>query len=279
MENALDQLVIIQLNANIWSAKSKLAEDDLSIEEMPSNQLVKLGTKSIANPQTLKIFGAIKARAVSFLSKNAIQFLGGYAIPRASLSKVVIVLQDLQLQFNEAKKLFLQNYESNLTDWLKVNKDFSEIIERSMVSASFVEKRIGFSFRAYRVSQACEIGEQEFNDTLNEDVKQLGLRLFHEISKQAQAVAKKSYDCKDRVSRKALSPLKILRDKLNSLSFIDERAEVLVGMIDQTLSKIPAKGSISGNALKSLKGLIALLSDQKRMLLVSQAKLNGLEVV
>ena len=277
----LEQLIVITPTFHVWSAKSKLQEVDLEAVELSpeSKKIIDLGNKAISNPHNLKVFLALKQRTLSFLCNNSIKFLNGFAIPTASLGKIALFLQDIQLQFNEAKRQFLKNYESNLQLWIEEHEEFREALERSAVSASYVEKRISFSFRAFKVAEASELSNAMINQALQEDIEKLGLRLFYEISQKGKAISKKTFDSRDRVTRKALSPIKVLRNKLDSLSFLDPRAEVLVKHIDDVLRSLPSKGSLSGNALNSLKQLVALLSDEEQMWLVSESKLKGLEVV
>ena len=61
----LDQLVVVNLDIHIWSARRKLMPLDLGNAELPPEDLASLGSKRICNPEELKHFTTLKARVVS----------------------------------------------------------------------------------------------------------------------------------------------------------------------------------------------------------------------
>jgi ABC-type phosphonate transport system ATPase subunit len=79
----LDHLVVVHLDIAIWTARKKLAATDLGGAELPPEDLASLGSKRICNPEDLRTFGTLKARAVSLLDRNGVRFLNGWAIPES----------------------------------------------------------------------------------------------------------------------------------------------------------------------------------------------------
>lgn len=58
--NVLDQLLVVNLDAHIWSASRKLLPEDLGNTELPPDELASLGSKKICNPEEMNIFKTLK---------------------------------------------------------------------------------------------------------------------------------------------------------------------------------------------------------------------------
>ena len=63
----LDNLLALNLDISLWSARKKMTVEDFGGAELPPEDLASLGSKRIADPSSLKIFSTLKARAFSFL--------------------------------------------------------------------------------------------------------------------------------------------------------------------------------------------------------------------
>ena len=59
----LNNLLALNLNVNLWSARKKMVLEDFGGAELPPEDLASLGSKRIADPNSLKIFATLKARA------------------------------------------------------------------------------------------------------------------------------------------------------------------------------------------------------------------------
>ena len=66
----LDNLLALNLNVSLWSARRKMSQDDLGGAELPPEDLASLGSKRIADPENLKVFGTLKARAFNYLDRH-----------------------------------------------------------------------------------------------------------------------------------------------------------------------------------------------------------------
>jgi hypothetical protein len=73
----LKQLTAIRLDVNIWSARKKLTPADFGTSNLPPESIASLGSKKVCNPEDLRVFGALKARAVALLDRHGVRFLGG----------------------------------------------------------------------------------------------------------------------------------------------------------------------------------------------------------
>ena len=96
----LDNLLALNLNVSLWSARRKMSQEDLGGAELPPDDLASLGSKRIADPENLKVFGTLKARAFNYLDRHGVRFMSGEGI-RAEVD----VLEALKRDIFNAKML------------------------------------------------------------------------------------------------------------------------------------------------------------------------------
>lgn len=77
------------------------------------------------------------------------------------------------------------------------------------------------------------------------------------------------------VTRKALSPLKTMYDKLMGLTFIEPRVSSIAELIHTALTSIPRRGPITGGTLLMLQGLVSLLRTPDEIVEHGQKILDG----
>jgi hypothetical protein len=261
----LDRLTAVNLNVVIWTARTKLTAEDFGQAELPPEELASLGSKKICDPEKLKIFTALKARAVNLLEKTGVRFLGGWAIPEDRTEAVHDKFLLIRDEFQKAKAEFLANYDQAVKGWIDTHPGWERIISASTVSAELVRKRLNFNWQFYKVVTPDRAAETTGENLLTE-IEALGDTLFGEISREARTVWNKAYAGKTEVTHKALSPLKSMQDKLSGLSFMEPRVAPLADLIGTALSSIPKRGLISGPALLTLQGLVSMLRDPAHLL-------------
>lgn len=258
----LDQIVAVNLNVNIWSAKTKLRPEDFKHADLPPGNLASLGSKKVCNPKQLRIFGTLKSRAVSLLDKHGIRFLGGWAIPEKLSKEIANDLNQIAQEFEQAKKQFLKEYDQSVQDWIKHNPGWEQIIANSIVSKNYVSGKIGFSYQLFCVTHTQGSGNDTTKSGLSSALDVLPETLLDDIAKTAKDAYKRSYEGKTEVTRKALAPLKNILQKLHDLSFIEPKVVPAGVLIHQALDRIPLRGAISGDLLSMLNGLVLLISDK-----------------
>lgn len=269
----LGLLAVVNLDVHIWSASKKLKPVDLGNANLPPEGLASLGSKRVCNPEELVIFKALKARATGLLERTGIRFLGGWTVPEEKLEEIDSGLAAIRDDFNVAKDAFLTRYEEAVQDWIDKHPGWQEIIANSVVSEDYVRSRIGFRWQMYRVGTPQ--ANSELQDDLENDVRNLGNTLYEEIAKSASETWKNCYEGKTEVTRKALSPLKTMHDKLIGLSFIEPRVTSIANLISTALSSIPARGPITGATLLMLQGLVSLLRTPQEIVKHGQKILDG----
>ena len=267
----LDQILALNLDVTLWTARTKLTAEDFGGVALPPDELAYLGSKKIYDTAKLQVFNRLKVRAFSLLDKHGIRFLSGWAIPEDKAGDIIKTLCAIRDDFYAAKAEFLASYEEGITDWIDRHPTWASIISGSTVSKDYVEKRLSFSWQLYRVAPAVGLTDEEAmtESGLIPEIENLGSTLFTEISNDASDIWRKVFEGKTEVTHKALSPLKTMRNKLNGLSFVEPHVVPVIDLIETALSKIPARGIITGASLLMLQGVVSLLKDKAA--LISQA--------
>lgn len=269
----LDRLLVVNLDVHIWSAKKKLLPQDFGNASLPPEELASLGCKRVCNPEDLKTFGTLKARATTMLERIGIRFLNGWTVPTEKQEEIDNGLAAIKDEFNAAKHDFLLRYENSVQEWIASHPGWEEIITNSIVSEDYVRSRLDFRWQVYRVIMP-EKGNT-VQDSLESDVMALGDTLYGEISKFATETWKNCYEGKLEITRKALSPLKTMYDKLIGLTFIEPRVSPIANLINTALTSIPQRGPITGGTLLMLQGLVSLLRTPADIVAHGQKILDG----
>jgi hypothetical protein len=273
--HVLNCMLVVNLNVNIWSARRKLNPEDFKHAQLPPEGLASLGSKKICDPKALRIFGALKARAVSLLDKSGVRFIGGWGIPEGKAAELIQGLEAIAGEYQQAKADFMSNYDQAVQGWIADNPGWEQVIASSVVSADYVAQRIAFNWQVFKVVNPTGGNRQPLDGGLSKEVAQLGTTLFDEIAKSAREAWDKSYLGKTVVTRKALSPLKTIQQKLADLSFIEPKVAPVAELIQSAFDKIPARGAVVGTHLLMLQGLVSLLSDTPALLAYAQEIIEG----
>jgi hypothetical protein len=269
----LDSLLALHLEVNIWTARKKLSPEDFDGATLPPDDLASLGSKRICDPEDLRVFGTLKARAVSLLDRHGVRFLGGWAIPENQADAIVTELEQILQDFNAAKADFLSRYDESVREWIAKHPGWEQIIFDSTVSADYVRSRMGFCWRLYRIvppdpADPVMVG-------LKDEVEGLGHTLFGEVSKVATEAWHKCFAGKTEITRKALSPLRTIHQKLSGLSFVEPRVAPVADLIHTAFEHLPKRGRIEGANLLMLQGLVSLLRDTDGLIEHGQKIMDG----
>lgn len=269
----LDSLLALHLEVNIWTARKKLSPEDFAGATLPPEDLASLGSKRVCDPEALRVFGTLKARAVSLLDRHGVRFLGGWAIPESQADAIVTELEQILQDFNTAKEDFLSRYDESVRDWIAKHSGWEQIIADSTVSADYVRSRMGFIWRLYRIVPPDPA--DPVMEGLKDEVVSLGQTLFGEVSKAATEAWHKCFAGKTEITRKALSPLRTIHQKLSGLSFVEPRVSPVADLIHTAFEHLPKRGRIEGANLLMLQGLVSLLRDTDALIEHGQKIMDG----
>lgn len=274
-DTILNCLMAINLDVNIWTARRKLTPADFGGANLPPEELASLGSKRICDPEELKIFGTLKARAVNLLDRHGVRFLGGWGIPEEKAPALVEELDRIRAEFLAARDTFLTRYDDAVRDWIARHGEWERIIADSTVSADYVRSRMGFRWQVYRIVPPTPGDVEPVAQGLAEEVRGLGRTLFDEVAKAATEAWHKCYAGRSEVTHKALSPLRTIHQKLAGLSFVEPRVAPVADLIGTAFANLPKRGRIQGASLLMLQGLVALLRDPSALMEHGQRIIEG----
>lgn len=259
----LDSLLALNLDISLWSARKKLQAEDFGGATLPPEDLASLGSKKIADPESLRIFSTLKSRAFSMLDRHGVRFLGGWAIPEAKADVIIHELMSIRDLFLEEKERFLSGYDESIRAWVEKHDAWGDIIRNSTVSSDYVRSRIDFRWQLYKVAPIMQHADNAvvLESGLAEEVGNLGNTLFAEISKEAADIQKRVFTGRTEVTHKALSPLRTLHSKLVGLAFVEPHILPAADIVQAALNLMPQKGCISGTDLLLLQGVVSMLRD------------------
>lgn len=273
----LDSLLALNLNISVWSARKKMCLGDIGDAELPPEDLASLGSKRIADPDSLKIFTTLKARAFNYLDRHGIRFMSGWAIPEDKAGDIIDELIRIRETFLREKEGFLADYDQSIENWINKHCKWGNIIRESTVGSDYVRSRLSFTWQLYKVAPLTEHGNPNAvsESGLSDEVEGLAGTLFNEIANSANEIWEKVYFGKNTVTHKALSPLKTLYQKLCGLTFVEPHVAPVASLIQTAINSIPAKGNISGKDILLLQGVVSMLRDPSSMLQHSQKLIEG----
>ena len=267
-EMILDQIDVVKLDINLWTSSKKLRPEDLVLADgskLPPEDLAYLGTKKTVDPDKLKEFNRIKKEAERICLHSGTRFLGGFANPRIEIPRITQELDTLSKTFYEAKDQFIASYNMDTEAWIARHAEFGDAIRRAIEPVDSVAAKLRFDYVIFRVtSPQPDIALPEATaaaDSLNRRTNSMSDQLFHEIAQEANQLIDRSFVGKDTVTGRTLNTFRRIRDKLDSLGFLDHRCMPVVDKIDQVLGALPKKGPYNGVAFSSLFTLGMLLSD------------------
>lgn len=194
--------------------------------------------------------------------------LGGFAIPEGTIATVSLELERIAASFDAARSDFLSRYDDAIQDWITRHPAFAEVISRAVDPVEVVAANLKFDYVVFRVSHpesSDAENPQAISATLNRKVECLSDSLFREVAQEASELVEQSLLGRQSVTRKALSPFRRIRDKLDGLAFLDHRVSPVVHTIDDLLSRVPKTGALDGAYLQEVFAFALLLSDPDKI--------------
>ena len=237
-EMILDQVDVVKLDINLWTSSKKLRAEDLVLADgsrLPPEDLASLGTKKTIHPDKLKEFNRIKKEAERICLESGTRFIGGFANPRTEIPRITQQLDALSKEFYAARDQFLASYTADTESWINAHSEFSEAIRRAIEPVETVASKLRFDYIVFRVTKP----DPEQEASLERKALSMSEQLFKEIAQDASQIIDRSFVGKDTVTGRVLKAFRRMRDKLDSLGFLDFRCMPVVDEIDSVLDSLP----------------------------------------
>jgi len=256
-----DHTALFLVDYHIWSGRKKLRAEDLQMgTALPPDALISLGSKKICNPDALRVFHRNKKRVERELLAVGTRFLGGYIVPNAVAAAVQAKADAITAETRAAAEAFLADYDRQIDAWCAAYPAWETAIRNAVDPVEVVGGQFRFRVQALQIETAPMIGE----DTLAEDLAEVGETIFSEVEQMARGL-ERSFLGKDELSRRALGTFRRVYDKLNALSFVDYRIDPVVRSIRGWLKRLPDAGPIQGGLFLEGWALMRLVCDAGAM--------------
>ncbi len=177
MQNQLLQIltregVLVKVSIRYWRGTKKLKPEDIGLKESQvSDRLISLGHKRLLPKEALSALALVEGRAHAFVENNTFPFLNGLAhfVPNPRLQEVNEKLKELETEFWQAKKAFLDQYatlrKNASAEWRAMAKKLVADPDRlvAAIEASFpfpnqMERYYGFDVQLFQISVPEKLG-------------------------------------------------------------------------------------------------------------------------
>ena len=279
-EKALEKLVALALETHIFGGRKKLQKSDINFNETSdSEKVISLGSKKIINPELIAPFYVYKRQAITLCSLHSIFYSKFYLVAEDKFDMIEEKLTEIGNAFSNYSAWFIKNYVDNINSWAEDHPTWREKIIRSAPPLSYVEESLGFEFFKYKIdATSFKFSKTDKTNGFKSNVEiGLGEMLLNEISEESMEVFKHFINGGS-LSTKTLSPLERIRDKLNSLSFVDNMIIPVLDVVSSTIDSLRSKSSFTISDTTMMLALVNMLTDPVKLMAVgsSQATVDSL---
>lgn len=262
--NPLERLAFISLNIEVWGGDVAAQDPDYKLGvggKLPPRSLITKGRKAVIDKQHLRPFLNLREAADRRLEAVGKRFDKMYAVPVDKVEELEEELADLEEKWDQMFPNFYLHYDKWCYDWQAENPEYANEIAAGTPSKEVVKDRFNFHYSVFFVNGV----NAKHQKKLVSKAMSLGDSLLDEVVETATAFVSKSLlNGKDWISEKTQPTIKQLRDKVDGLSFLDEKFKTVVSLLDTALSHYTGNGSrkITGQGFAVVSNAILTLSSK-----------------
>src|ERR1017187_5321261 len=290
--------VLLKVSIHYWRGCKKLRPEDIGLERKNlSDQLISLGHKRLLPKDTLATLAMIEGRAHALVESNTFPFMNGlgHFLPNSKLAEVMEKLEELEQEFWEAKKAFLEKYsslrQSASKDWRKMADKLVKDPERlvATIEASFpypdqMERHYGFDIQRFQIALPQHMSAELVNASEHQAVIEARQKAAQEAGQKIRNdVESFVADC---VASLREQTAQLCEDMLSSINGCEtgvhqKTLNRLVRFIDQFKTMNFANDTVMEQQLENVKKeLLTKTAEEYRDSAVARARLkNGLSTI
>ncbi|MDD5278670.1 MULTISPECIES: DUF3150 domain-containing protein [Acidithiobacillus] len=269
-------IVFVRPVVKAISGRKKLAPEDLveMYGAVPPKELASLGSKKVIDPDRVKFFLNARSAAERICSKSGVSLSDFYGIPRHKLQSVLKELQNIKSAVEEQRDLLVAELDDAVEGWVDKNPDaYSEVIRSGAPTKEYIQKRIRMDVYTFTASAVDTNGEVNQFDV---EMGRLDEQLLDEVADRASSAFKGSFQNGRQPSRRALSPLMEIAEKIESLAFLRDGFDELAHYItDKTLRLKSGGQRMSDEQISDLASLYLVLSSPLKTAQLAQSLHGG----
>lgn len=267
MNGILQNIILVQLRVNLWSAHCKLDLDELlnvggtDAQELhralacAPKEVVSLGSKRIFPQDQLRLFGSLKYHAEKLLRANGFHSFRAFVVPASKYAEIKAQLETYQREFDVLRGQLLATYDKTLSGWASSFPEWEEVIRKAAPRADQVYEKLHFSFSAFHIAPVA--GSDSETDTGEDSlVRGLGDELMDEAVAEAQSFYDDCVKGRSSISRVSLRRLSDLGSKLDGFRFIDTRIGPLADKLSAIATGVPQEGKITGSYYDAISSVV-----------------------
>jgi hypothetical protein len=264
--------VLLKVSVHYWRGCKKLKPEDIGLEKKNlSDQLISLGHKRLLPKDALAPLAVIEGRAHALVEANTFPFLNGlgHFLPNSKLAEVTEKLEELETEFWEAKKAFLQKYASLRQS---ASKDWRKMAEKLVKDPELVNASEQQAIIEARQKAAQEAGQKIRND-VESFVADCVASLREQTAQLCEDMLSSINGCETGVHQKTLNRLVRFIDQFKSMNFANDKVmeQQLETVKKELLSKTAEEYRDSAVARARLKNGLSQLANHAKQLARSDA--------
>lgn len=261
--------VLCTLHVSRWSGAKKLDPSDLGLRPEDIPEFMRLGRKLLIPQEERNVFVQIEQNARNALDRESFPFPVGGArfVPRNRILKADQDLRGYQQQYQYAVDSFIERYHLIREEMLQRYPEHREKLEPFYPASHWVQRSFAFSWTVFEIGETgiregetAEVYEEfrknlreQFDKFLGEVVIDLRYQVQETCGKIAQKVEKGEV-----ITQQGIQSVQNIIKKFENLNFVgDEKIEIELNRLRETLNGTTAKDLKENDALKAMLGNVA----------------------
>lgn len=267
-----DDMNCFMLDVSMWSGRAKMSRDDLKDPDaVPPDALASLGTLKLIDPDRLKIFNAIKRRALRMLESHGVTFLNGFVVAEDKVDYIDDELVKLKDEYSTNVSKLVADYQSQCDDWLQKNAQWAHILRPRLPSDTDIMRKFGFDWTLFKVQPASSRSSHQGTAALEDAKAGLGSVAVVEVSKMLGECARNLLrDGRDTYNSNSFSAVDKAVNKCRELAFINPELGVLSSLIESVKSGV-LNGSLSNDVFRVVFAALSSPASINNVLELSKA--------
>ena len=258
INNYFNRLSLLQIDFTIWSGYAIYNKTTEKKSQLKCGERIKL-----INHSHFKPFNRLKTKTRRICLAHGMPFLNGFVVPTEKVDVINSELELIDEEMREAKKYFISKYDDYLQEMI-LNCCCSTHIEElkeSKLSKDIIKEKLNFNHVMIKIVPS----NQKHEHKINEQINNLGQELFDEAVRESKQFYNKNLKDKISCHINTKKTLLRLRDKINGLSFLEDKLKTVSALIDSALYNYNHTGSalIGEQRKKVMKAIRTLLSEDE----------------
>ena len=264
-----------QLDVSMWSGRAKMSREDLKDPDaVPPDALASLGSLKLIDPDRLKIFNALKRRALRLLESHGVTFLSGYVVAEDKVDYLDTELAKIKCEYDTSVVDLVNDYADQCEEWLQKNAQWAHILRPRLPSSGDITQKFSFDWILFKVkpvtSNLARCGTQHLENAKSE----LGNTAVDEVSKMLGDCARNLLKTdRTQYSNNAFNAVDKAIGKCDELAFINPELGVLSSFLKEMKQSV-LSGAVSADNFRVIFSAVASPASIRQVIELRKADLD-----